>query len=87
MLHEMLTGLKPFDGDNPMAIIYRHAKSPLPQLPADLQALQPLLDRLLAKRPEDRHPDAAAAARELRAQLDAVRAAVSPDASAAGTVA
>jgi tRNA A-37 threonylcarbamoyl transferase component Bud32 len=74
VLYEMLTGIKPFDGDNPMTIIYRHAKSPLPQLPEPLQALQPMLDRLLAKRPDDRYADAALAAVELRAQLAAASA-------------
>ncbi|MCC6171834.1 MAG: protein kinase, partial [Gammaproteobacteria bacterium] len=34
VLHELLTGTKPFDADNPMAIIYQHAKAPIPRLPA-----------------------------------------------------
>ena len=60
VLHELLTGTKPFDADNPMAIIYQHAKAPIPRLPAHQQWLQPLLDRLLAKRREDRYESAAA---------------------------
>ncbi len=61
VLHELLTGRKPFDGDNPMAIIYQHAKAPLPRLPEALQPLQLLLNRLLAKRPDDRYRSASAA--------------------------
>ena len=61
VLHELLTGAKPFDADNPMAIIYQHAKAPIPRLPPAQQWLQPLLDRLLAKRPGDRYPTARAA--------------------------
>jgi serine/threonine-protein kinase PpkA len=74
VFYEMLTGLKPFDGDNPMAIIYRHAKSPVPLLPVPLQSLQPVLSRLLAKHPDDRHANAAVAAIELRALLESARA-------------
>ena len=62
MLYEMLTGLKPYEGENPMAIIYRHAKSPIPRLPAPLVGLQTVLDRCLAKLPADRYQSAAAAA-------------------------
>ncbi len=36
ILFEMLTGEKPFDAENPMAVIYKHAKAPFPQLPEDL---------------------------------------------------
>lgn len=58
MLYEMLTGRKPFDADNPMAVIFKHAKEPVPQLPEPLATLQPMFDRLLAKNPADRFADA-----------------------------
>jgi eukaryotic-like serine/threonine-protein kinase len=61
ILHEMLTGEKPFTDANPMAIIYKHRHSPIPRLPASLSALQPVVDRLLAKLPEDRYATAAEA--------------------------
>jgi serine/threonine protein kinase len=73
VLHEMLTGAKPFDADNPMAIIYQHAKRPPPGLPAPLEALQPLLDRLLAKQPAARFASAAEAEQALAAALDDAR--------------
>jgi len=61
LLYEMLTARKPYVADNPMTVLYLHANAPLPQLPEPLLELQPLLEGLLAKRPEDRFADAAAA--------------------------
>jgi eukaryotic-like serine/threonine-protein kinase len=61
ILFEMLTGEKPYTADNPMAIIYKHRKLPIPQLPNSLAMLQPLVAGLLAKKPEERFPTAAAA--------------------------
>jgi eukaryotic-like serine/threonine-protein kinase len=66
VLFEMLTATKPFDADNAMALIYRHAKQPVPTLPASLAQLQPLLERMLAKQPEDRVESAAALTAALR---------------------
>ena len=56
----MLTGEKPYRAENPMAIVYKHRKEPVPQLPAQFAAVQPVLERLLAKLPADRFADAAA---------------------------
>ena len=58
ILFEMLTGAKPYRADNPMAIVYKHRKEPLPQLPAQLRAVQPVLERLMAKSPAERFADA-----------------------------
>lgn len=54
VFYEMLTGRRPYEGDVAMAVIIQHREAPVPQLPAGLQHFQPLVDRLLAKRPEDR---------------------------------
>jgi len=62
MLYEMLAGRKPYSADNPMAIIYMHRKAPLPLLPEPLAAVQPLLERLLAKQPDDRFESGVVAA-------------------------
>ncbi len=67
VLYEMLTGQKPFSADNPMTIIYMHRNSPLPRLPQPLESLQPLLDRMLAKKPEDRYQTAPQAAQAIEA--------------------
>lgn len=70
ILYEMLTGGKPYRAESPMGLIYKHRKEPVPQLTAGLDGLQPLLERLLAKRPEERFPDALAAAEALDRQLE-----------------
>lgn len=51
---EMLTGAKPYRAANAMGIIYKHSHAPVPRLPERLARHQPLVDRLLAKRPHDR---------------------------------
>ena len=62
ILFEMLAREKPYKADNPMALIYKHRKEPVPRLPPPFEALQPILERLLAKSPGDRFGDAGAAA-------------------------
>jgi serine/threonine protein kinase/CheY-like chemotaxis protein len=69
VLHEMLTGQKPYVADNPMAVLYMHRNAPLPRLPEPMAHLQPLLDRLLAKHREERYSNATIAAQA----IDAVR--------------
>ncbi|MDE2449621.1 MAG: serine/threonine protein kinase [Gammaproteobacteria bacterium] len=70
ILYEMLTGGKPYRAQSPMGVIYKHRKEPVPQLATSLDGLQPLLERLLAKRPEERFPSAVAAAEALDRQLE-----------------
>jgi len=60
VLHEMLTGEKPYSAETPLAVIYMHANASIPRLPYSLAHLQPLLDGLLAKKPADRLASAAA---------------------------
>ena len=67
MLFEMLAHEKPFLSDNPMAIIYKHRKAPIPALPAHVAMFQPLVSRLLGKTPDERYADAAEAAEAIRA--------------------
>jgi len=71
ILFEMLTGAKPYRADNPMAIVYKHRKEPLPQLPAQFSAVQPVLERLMAKLPAERFADAQQAATALEETLSA----------------
>jgi tRNA A-37 threonylcarbamoyl transferase component Bud32/CheY-like chemotaxis protein len=68
VLYEMLTGEKPYVAETPLAVIYKHANSPIPRLPAGLSHLQPLLDGLLAKKPADRFGSAA----DIVATIDAL---------------
>jgi eukaryotic-like serine/threonine-protein kinase len=65
ILFEMLTREKPYKADNPMALIYKHRKEAVPRLPAPLESLQPMIERLLAKSPQDRFADAGEAATAL----------------------
>lgn len=55
LMHEMLTGELPYEAATPLAVLYKHQYAPLPRLPEALGDLQPILDRLLAKRPDDRY--------------------------------
>lgn len=70
ILFEMVVGEKPYSAENPMAIIYKHRKEPIPALPRDLAPLQPLISRLLAKSPKDRFADAARTAAALERELE-----------------
>jgi serine/threonine protein kinase len=54
IFYEMLTGRKPYQADTAMGIIYKHARAPIPLLPARLAEYQALLNMMLAKDPEDR---------------------------------
>ena len=57
ILFEMLTGRVPYESENSMAVLYAHVHSPIPKLPQGLHDLQPLIDHMLAKKPEDRPAD------------------------------
>jgi serine/threonine protein kinase len=72
MLYEMLTGRKPYDADNHMAILVHHAKAPIPRLPERLASLQPVIDLLLAKDPDDRPANSSDAARLIANALNAL---------------
>jgi serine/threonine protein kinase len=70
ILFEMLVRAKPFFDENPMAIIYKHRHAPIPRVPEAFAPLQPLIDKLLAKRPQDRLNDAATAAAALTSMAE-----------------
>jgi len=79
VLYEMLTGVKPFDGDDPGAITDKVLKD-VPVPPSTLNARVPpgfdrIVGRALAKRPRDRYQTALAFARDLQ-NPDAHRLAV-----------
>jgi serine/threonine protein kinase len=59
MLYEMMTGNKIYDHAHSADVIAMHVHAPVPQLTGMLSVHQPLLDRLLAKNPEDRFRSAA----------------------------
>jgi len=59
MMYEVLVGNVPFDAPEPLSILYMHVQQPPPSLPDEFTALQPILDRLLAKLPEQRFQNTA----------------------------
>jgi eukaryotic-like serine/threonine-protein kinase len=58
ILYEMLTGKLPFTASNAPALAYQHVNSPVPRLPQRLAGYQGIVDRLMAKRPQDRFQSA-----------------------------
>ena len=65
LLWQMLTGGLPYSAQDPFALALKHATDPIPELPENLRRLQPVIDGLLAKKPEDRLPSAEALLRLL----------------------
>ena len=74
MLYEMLTGVQPFTGEQPMQIAYQHAHSdvPLPSLVSDESSpeLDDLVRWLTRRDPEERPLDAGAALEQVRRIID-----------------
>ncbi|HEY4688799.1 MAG TPA: serine/threonine-protein kinase [Anaerolineae bacterium] len=79
VLYEMLTGRLPFEAETPLAVVVKHITAPLPPartFAPDLpEAIEAVLNKTLAKKPEDRYTTAG----ELAAALDqAIRTGVQP---------
>jgi serine/threonine protein kinase len=55
MLYRLLTGKLPFEASEPMAIAMHQINTPPKPLPPELSELQPVIDLMLAKKPEDRY--------------------------------
>lgn len=73
ILYEMNTGRAPFDADTPMAMMYKHVNSSLPtprlynpDLPV---AVEEVIQKALAKNPDDRYATTVELARALRAAM------------------
>lgn len=58
VLFEMLSGRKPYVGGTAIEVLQNHVTAPIPALPGEHAALQPLIDRLLAKAPSQRFASA-----------------------------
>ena len=58
IVFQMLTGAKPFSGDDAAEILKNQREAPVPALPEGLNRYQGLVERLLAKDPAERIPNA-----------------------------
>ena len=59
MWYELMTGKPPFEAEHTSDLLLAHLGRPVPLLPPALSAMQPVLERMLAKKPEQRYPDLA----------------------------
>ncbi|MDQ2075613.1 bifunctional serine/threonine-protein kinase/formylglycine-generating enzyme family protein [Marinimicrobium sp. ABcell2] len=55
VFYEMLTGRVPYQAEEAVAVAVKHLTAPIPRLPAQYQPYQKIIDKLLAKEPEDRY--------------------------------
>ncbi|MCU1354739.1 MAG: serine/threonine protein kinase with sensor(s) [Acidimicrobiales bacterium] len=64
VLYEMASGKPPFTAESPVAIAYKHVQEPVPPLrdkvPDIPPAYEAIVNKALAKNPDDRYPDGAA---------------------------
>ena len=58
IFYEMLTGQRLYGSESPAGLVHQHVHGPVPQLPERLAGYQTIIDRLLAKKPEDRFQSA-----------------------------
>ena len=57
VFYEMLTGQKAFKAESTIQAIHQHTTVPPPELPLKYRFLQPIIDKVLAKEPDDRYQD------------------------------
>jgi len=55
MFHEMLTHRLPYRASDPIDLAMMHQNDPVPLLPLELNMLQSIMDKLLAKSPDERY--------------------------------
>jgi len=71
VFYRMLTGDVPYRADSAVSIGLKHLQEPVPRLPNHLSMFQEVIDRCLAKKPEQRYQSGA----ELSEALEAIRTA------------
>jgi len=73
VLFHMLSGRVPFTGDTPLVIAFKHLQEPLPRLHDTNPSIPPAVDTVIqkatAKRPEDRYSSALDLARAFRSAI------------------
>jgi serine/threonine protein kinase len=68
VIYERLTGTVPFDGDESISILVDHVSTEPPQLSPKMRHWQKIIDKCLAKLPEDRYQSMS----ELKLALDSI---------------
>lgn len=76
IFYEMLTGHKPYVSESVIDIVIKHKQAPIPKLPADLAEYQGLVDKLMAKKREERFPDAESLSEEIKRLQASQRSAI-----------
>lgn len=66
VFYEMLTSRRPFTGESVGKILMAHQQAPIPELPPRLAHWQPIIERMLAKAPEERPASGAEVVSQLR---------------------
>lgn len=66
VFYEMLMDKVPYDGNDPMAIGIMHIRDPIPKLPKELAYFQGFLNKVMAKKPEDRYKNGMEMAKAIR---------------------
>jgi len=56
ILFELLTGRKPYEADKAHELMMHHVMAPVPVLPEEYSQFQILIDKMMAKNPDDRFP-------------------------------
>ncbi len=57
IFYELLAGARPYNGNNSHDLMMAHIKKPIPSLSNELMLFQPLLEKMMAKSPNDRFVD------------------------------
>ncbi len=74
---QMLTGNVPYDRENSIATLFAHVHDPPPALPDELADLYPtfgaVIEKAMAKKPEDRHLSAGDFARDAACAISGIR--------------
>jgi serine/threonine protein kinase len=58
VLYEMVAGRMPFEGDTSWTLIFKHINEPPPSIDGIQPAIQAVIDRALAKKPDERYQSA-----------------------------
>ncbi|HTW75402.1 MAG TPA: protein kinase [Steroidobacteraceae bacterium] len=85
ILFEMLSGSKPYSGSSAVEVMEQHVRGVRPPLPAECAALEPLLDKFMARELSGRCPNALAAQQALQAASAALSESAVPFEAAVGS--